>query len=353
MGFGISRFCLKNVFLASLVKVSVLIVTWNGLHLLEPCFAALRRQTYQPHEVIVVDNGSEDGSVDFLKSCDWPLLKRVFLKRNCGFSGGNNAGFPLVTGDLVALLNNDAEPEPEWIEQVVPLFKKDQIGMVACKALLREDPHRIDKVGHLVFPDGLNRGRGSGMPDDGRFDEGGEALWPDGGAGFYRKSMLDEIGFFDDAFFLYGEDAELGMRARWAGYGCLYQPSSRVLHRQSASLGKFSPLKAYYVERNRIFVLVKTFPLSWVLKSPFYSFLRYSMNLVSLVSQRGAAANFKASQSSSSLAGVLLKALWHGLLGCPAMWRKRQTVLRRIKSSEMIGLLKKYGISVKELTLRD
>lgn len=335
------------------MKVSVLIVNWNGNHLLESCLESLRRQSHAPHEVIVVDNGSTDGSVEFLRELLWPLLKTVFLPQNLGFSGGNNAGFAAVSGDILALMNNDVVADSEWIAAALSLFESERVGMVACKTLRQDDPGRIDKLGHLIYPDGLNRGRASGEPDDGRFDTVTEVLWPDGSAGFYRKSMVDEIGFFDDDFFLYGEDAELGMRALWAGYRCLFQPASKVWHRQSASLGRFSRRKVYYVERNRLWLLVKTFPLSWVFLSPWYTVWRYLMNLVSMLRGQGAAAEFQRDQSALSLLAALLAALWDGLRGLLHMAAKRKTILRRRTSRQMKVLLRRHRIAVAELTLND
>ncbi len=334
-------------------KVSVLIVNWNGRDLLPDCLAALKAQRSPPQEAIVVDNGSADGSRAFLEGYDWPSLKTLFLDRNTGFSGGNNAGLPLTSGDVIALLNNDAAPAPEWIERALPLFDDPSVGMVACKIVRRRQPDRIDKAGHLMYPDGLNRGRGTGQVDRGQFDRVEETLWPDGCAGFYRRSMLDEIGFFDDDFFLYGEDAELGMRARWAGWRCLYQPESLVYHRHSASLGKFDPKKAYYIERNRMWVLVKTFPLGMILLSPWLTLWRFAWNGASLVSGRGSAAGFRRERSAGALALALAKALWHGLLGAPRMWAKRKTLIRRVDAKQIKQLLRRGRISARAIALED
>ena len=334
------------------LKVSVVIVNWNGRHLLPACLAALKSCRPGPDQVIVVDNGSEDGSVAYLEACDWPPLQTLFLPSNTGFSGGNNAALPLVTGDIVALLNNDAEVAPAWIGSVLPLFEDPQLGMVASKVLKHGNPAEIDKAGHLMFPDGLNRGRGTGRPAD-DFSLVEEVLWPDGCAGFYRKTMIEEIGFLDGDFFLYGEDAELGMRARWAGYRCLFQPHSLVYHRQSASLGKFAPQKVYYVERNRLWLLIKTFPLSALLCSPWFSLQRYAMNLVAMLMKRGAASGFQKNHNGGLLLRTLLKALWHGIRGIPLMWRKRGRVLRRIDARAMKALLRRHRISAREITLQD
>lgn len=335
------------------LRVSVIVINWNGAGYLEECLNGLKAQTRPPHEVIVVDNASRDVSVAWLKSQSWPPLKTLFLDENRGFSGGNNAGFALVTGDIVALLNNDAVAHPDWIAKGVQPFAEPRVGMVACKALRAAEPSTIDKAGHLIYPDGLNRGRGTGQADTSRFNVVQEGLWPDGSAGFYRKSMLDEIGFLDDDFFLYGEDAELGMRAQWAGFTCVYQPLSFVWHRHSGSLGKFSSKKVYFVERNRIFLLVKTFPWTWILRSPAYSLARYVMNLASVVKGVGSASGFRREHSTASLAGVFFKSSLHGMLGIPKMWRKRRGLVRRRTNSEMVRVMRRHRIGLRELTWID
>jgi len=335
------------------MRVSVLIVNWNGRSLLEACLTSLARQTLPPHETIVVDNGSADDSVAYLRSCRLPGLKTRFLERNTGFSGGNNAGLPLATGDIVALLNNDAEVDPRWIESAIAEFDDPAVGMVACKIVRAERPDQIDKVGHLIYPDGLNRGRGTGQLDRGQFDRREEALWPDGCAAFYRKAMLDEIGFFDEDYFLYGEDAELGMRARWAGWRCVFQPASLVKHRHSASLGKFDPRKAFYIERNRLWTLFKTFPVAMILASPWFTCLRYALNLISMVTGRGSAAGFRRERSAATLAAALIRATWAGFAGAPRMWAKRRRLKRRLSAAEMRRLLAAHRISAREIAFQD
>ena len=126
------------------------------------------------------------------------------------------------------MLNNDAEAEPGWLAALASAFEgRPDVGMAASKILVYEDPRRIDKVGHLIYPDGQNRGRGTGELDEGQYDRVEEVLWPDGCAAMYRRAMLDEIGGFDEDFFAYADDAELGLRARIAGWKCLYIPQRR------------------------------------------------------------------------------------------------------------------------------
>lgn len=333
------------------MKVSVIIVTWNGKDLLGDCFESLERQSYKDFEIILVDNGSTDGTLDYVQSLNLENMKVIPLSSNQGFSGGNNAALPHASGSILALLNNDARPEEMWLEKGVKALENGA-DMVACR-ILKADRKTIDKAGHLIFFDGLNRGLGTGQPDGPFFSQRQEALWPDGCAAFYRKSMIDHIGFFDSDFYLYGEDADLGFRARRAGYSCVYEPEACVIHLQSSSLGKFNPQKIFFVERNRIYLLIKNFPLSWILMSPFYTLKRYIFNLVSLLYGRGAAAGFRQERSSLLLATVLLKASFAGALGIPKMIVKRRNVPNVLSNKEIKNLLRLFKISARELTLRD
>ncbi len=190
---------------------------------------------------------------------------------NRGFCAANNQGIAAAQGDFVALLNNDAEAEAGWLSALYrACSSREDVGMAASKVLVWEDPSRIDKAGHLIFPDGQNRGRGSGAIDRGQFDREEEILWPDGCAAMYRKSMLEAIGGFDEDFFAYGDDAELGLRARIAGWRCVYTPAAVVRHHRGATMGKGSMRRLSLIERNRVLLAVKLFPWSLLWRNPFY-----------------------------------------------------------------------------------
>ena len=159
--------------------ISVIVVNWNRKELLRACLNSLRQQTGVAFEVILVDNGSADGSPD--------MAEREFearVIRNCenrGFCAANNQGISLARGEFIALLNNDAEAEPGWLPALLrACTSASDVGMAASKVLVWENPRMIDKAGHLIFPDGQNRGRGTGMPDLGQFDGEEDVLWPDG-----------------------------------------------------------------------------------------------------------------------------------------------------------------------------
>ncbi len=169
-------------------------------------------------------------------------LQLIENTENRGFCAANNQGFAASRTPLVALLNNDAEADPGWLAALEAAIETDpDIGMAASKILVWEDPARIDKAGHLIYPDGQNRGRGTGQIDRGQFDRVEEVLWPDGCAAMYRRAMLDEVGGFDEEFFAYADDAELGLRGRIAGWRCLYTPGAVVRHHRGATWGSTRP----------------------------------------------------------------------------------------------------------------
>ncbi|MDJ0839046.1 MAG: glycosyltransferase family 2 protein [Acidobacteriota bacterium] len=334
------------------MRVSVIVLNWNGREVLPDCLDSLGQCDPPPHEIIVVDNGSTDGSADWLRQDSRPNVRKIFLADNLGYAAGNNVGIRAAEGEVIALLNNDTRVDTDWIGAAMEASDDENVDMIACKTLRMQQPETMDKAGHLMFPDGMNRGRGTGQPA-GLFDEADEILWPDGSGAFYRKSMLDRIGLLDEDFYLYGEDAELGMRARWAGYRCVYAPRSVIYHHHSAGLGRFAPQKIYYIERNRLWLMLKTFPLSLILVSPFTTTWRYLMNGLSLLTGRGSAAEAGKSASPLAIIGAILKAWLHGLIGAPKMLAKRRDYPKTITGNQMRRLLARFRISARELTLND
>ncbi len=216
--------------------VSAIVVNWNRRELLRKCLKSLFAQKGVELEVIVVDNGSTDGSPECVEA-DFPGTRLIRNRENRGFCAANNQGIAAARGEYVALLNNDAEADGGWAAAMVRASGEKPVGMVACKILVYGDEKRIDKVGHLIYPDGQNRGRGTGCLDQGQFDRVEEVLWPDGCAALYRKEMLDQIGGFDEDFFAYADDAELGLRARIAGWKCVYTPHAVARHHRGNTLG--------------------------------------------------------------------------------------------------------------------
>ncbi|HTC37096.1 MAG TPA: glycosyltransferase family 2 protein [Bryobacteraceae bacterium] len=338
--------------------ISVVVVNWNRLHLLRACLQSLKcQQVNQPFEVVVVDNGSDDGSPEMVVS-EWqqnPLLpvKLIRNEDNRGFCAANNQGFAVSDSEFVALLNNDAEAEPGWLEALARAFtNRPDVGMAASKILVHEDPRRIDKVGHLIYPDGQNRGRGTGELDRGQYDRIEEVLWPDGCAAMYRRAMLDEIGGFDEDLFAYGDDAELGLRARIAGWKCLYIPRAVVRHHRGTTLGLRSSRRLELIERNRVLLAAKLFPWSLLWLNGVYYAMRLSAGAWAAMMGQGEVGKFPGWRGKMQAALAMLKGDWETLLLLPRMLAKRRDVerIRKLSPREVRKLILENRIPLKQLS---
>jgi len=309
--------------------ISVVVVNWNRKELLRACLDSLERQGEVASEVIVVDNGSADGSAEMAET---EFSVRVIRNReNRGFCAANNQGIAAAQGEFVALINNDAEAAQGWLAALHRACSSaPDIGMAASKVLVWEDPGRIDKAGHLIFPDGQNRGRGSGATDCGQYDCEEEVLWPDGCAALYRKAMLDEIGGFDEDFFAYGDDAELGLRARIAGWRCIYTPQAVVRHHRGSTLGKDSVRRLELIERNRLLLAVKLFPWSLLLLNPLFFAARLAAGALAACLGAGDTAYFPGLAGKWRLVRALAVGQFEALRMAPRMLSKRAD-LRRIR----------------------
>jgi GT2 family glycosyltransferase len=335
----------------------VVVVTWNRRFLLGSCLQSLTRQNLnQPFEVVVVDNGSDDGSPEMvLREYGKSTIFRVQLIRNPdnrGFCAANNQGFAASDSEFVALLNNDAEAEPDWLRKLVSAFDgRPDVGMAASKILVHEDPRRIDKAGHLIYPDGQNRGRGSGELDEGQYDRVEEILWPDGCAAMYRRAMLDQVGGFDEDFFAYADDAELGLRARIAGWKCLYIPQAVVRHHRGATLGVRSSRRLELIERNRVLLAAKLFPWSLLWLNGVYYGIRLGAGVWAALTGQGEVGKYPGMRGKLEAALAVLKGDWQAMALLPRMLAKRREVerIRKLSPREVRRLILEHRISLKEL----
>jgi GT2 family glycosyltransferase len=338
--------------------ISVIVVNWNGLDLLDECFQSLAGQTWRQTEIIVVDNGSTDGSPGRILS--WakrlPRMQSILLPYNSGFCKANNLAFEKARGEWIALLNTDAVADPPWLAELVRYGDSSRrIGMLASKILFQSPPNVIDKAGHLIYWDGQNRGRGTMEPDNGQYDKPEEILWPDACAALYHRKVFEETGGFDETFFAFGDDADLGLRARLLGWTAWYVPTAVVHHRHSASFGIYSPWKVMLVERNRLLLAIKNFPWPLLLQNPFWTIKRLWWNAYGIVRKKGAAARFVETngwrQTLVNLGWSYLSAL--KLL--PEAWRRRRIIqkTRRLSARQMREIFQRFQIDIRELTLRD
>ena len=303
--------------------VSVVIPTLAADARLLECLEALTRQTLRDFAVIVVDNSGQRRAGRVPLPGSPRMLENA---RNVGYGAAVNEAFHASASPFLAVLNDDAAPHPQWLASLVEAIQqRPDAGMCASQVrLFNED--RLDSAAMLVARDGSSKQRGHGRPP-GDFPAFEEALFPSGSAALYRRAMLEEIGLFDESFFLYCEDTDLGLRARWAGWTCLYVPEAIVEHHYSHSAGGASRLKAYFVERNRLFVVAKNFPAGMLVRVPFATAARYLWHVWYILEGRGAAARFRASGHAGP------RMLWYAvrahvalLASLRRLWRERRGI---------------------------
>jgi GT2 family glycosyltransferase len=250
--------------------VSVGIPTWNGRAWLDVVLASLERQSLAPREVIVVDNGSTDGTVEHLRS-RWPSVQVVALAENVGFAAGVNRGLERAGGDYVALVNNDVELHPDFLRELVAGLEADPgAGSAASKMLRFDDRGVIDATGDTLRWSGVALQRGQGERDAGRYDQPERVFSACAGAALYRRAALDDVGPFDEAFFAYLEDVDWGFRAQLAGHGCAYVPTAIAYHAGGASTrreGKPDPFFYGLPRRNDVWMVLKNYPGSALLRA--------------------------------------------------------------------------------------
>jgi GT2 family glycosyltransferase len=240
--------------------VSVVIPNLNGRRLLGRCLERLREQTVTDMETIVVDNGSEDDSVAFVES-HFPETQIVALGENRGFAGGMNAGIQRARGAHVAFLNNDAEASPRWLEELLAcLGRHPRAAAATSKLLLADRRNTIDGAGDCLTPSFLPYARGHGQTDRGQFEEEVEVFSPAGAASLWRRSALEEVGLFDERFFAYYEDVDLGFRARLKAYECWYAPKAVAYHHRGATAGSQPEFRLFHPLKNRWFLILKNAP---------------------------------------------------------------------------------------------
>jgi GT2 family glycosyltransferase len=304
-------------------RVAVVVPNYNGDRWLPGCLDALAAQTFADREVVLVDNGSTDGSVALVRARH-PGVRVIALERNTGFAPAVNLGIRAAGGEYVALLNTDTVARPDWLAALVRALDESppETGAVASKMLSLDDPGRIDDAGDALAWTGAAEKLGHGEPAH-RFTQRSEVFSVCAGAALYRRSFLDAVGGFDERFFAYLEDVDLGLRGRLLGYRYLFEPAAEVLHKGHGS----AIPRADYVRlntRNRVMLFAKSVPGSLLLKH--LPRLLYGQLYFAIVYRRPVA----------SLAG------YAALVPCLAhIWRERRRARasRRLDPTEIDGLL--------------
>lgn len=310
-------------------RVSVVIPNWNTKKFLGMCLTSLAGQTFRDFEVVLVDSGSTDGSLDFMRE-NFPEVKTVALGENRGFAAAVNAGIASADSELVALLNNDTEQDAGWLESLVGAAERHPgASIFATKMISYSDRRYLDGAGDSIRPDGLPYRLGHGEPDRGQFDRAAYVFGACAGAAMYRRSLFDEVGTFDEDFGSYCEDGDLNFRAQLAGHSCLYVPEAVVYHvGGGATGGKRSATATRLGSRNSLNVLVKNLPLALVPHLlPFF----VAGQVVRL-----------ATAFATGVAGAHLRGLREAVAMLPGMLEKRREIqkTRRITNSQVLKLVR-------------
>lgn len=311
-------------------KVAVVIINFNSGRLLTECLTRLRAQTVLPNEVIVMDNASEDGSAQAAVQL-YPDTKLIPLSRNMGFAAANNLAIRQETdADWIALLNPDAFTEPSWLESLLrAAHKNPEYSFFGSHMLAAGIPEQVDGTGDIYHVSGLVWRRGHGRSNASIPMRTGDIFSPCAAAALYRREDILEAGGFDENFFCYLEDVDLGFRLRLIGRRGLYVPDAVVQHVGSAISGKRSLFTIYHGHRNLVWTYVKNmpWPLFWI-----YLPQHILLNIVTVVwfTLRGQGK-------------IILKAKWDALRGLPRVWRQRKAIQskRRITSWELRGFMSK------------
>lgn len=309
--------------------VSVIVPNWNGGDFLRLSLESIRNQTYEPIEAIVVDDASTDGSADLVR-VEFPEMDLVCLPRNSGFAHAANTGIRRAHGAVIALLNNDAVAAARWIEELVTaLGRHPEAGSAASKMLLWDRRDVINSAGDVFRRCGVPDSRGVWEPDRGQYDQEGEVFGACGGALACRRAMLDDIGLFDERFFMYCEDVDLAFRAQLAGYRCVYAPGAVVWHRLSASGG--GTLASYQCGRNFVWLLARDVPGA-VWRRYWWEILRAQLRL----------AAHSVRHAREPAARARLRGQMAGFLSAPVFIAQRPTLAatRRTSDAYLLGLLR-------------
>lgn len=334
---------------------SIIVASCERAAELARCLQSIAAQTMAPLEVIVADDASIDPAVRAAAAA-FPTLVWLGSDRRRGFAANANRALALAGGEWRLLLNDDIALETGFLQAAAARLHRapPEVGLAAPKILLADRPHLLDNAGHGLYLDGQNRGRGRLEMDCGQYDAAQPPIFPSGAACFLRRPMLDDIGLFDESFFMYGEDADLGLRARLAGWQCLYLPAARCYHGHGASRGGYREETVLLIERNRLLLLIKNMP-GWALAlAPLFTLLRYACSALAALLGRGAVGEFTRRRSW----GALGRTAWRAHAQAAALAkealaaRRRQRPLRRLNRRQTWQLLRRHFLSPWEIAFR-
>jgi GT2 family glycosyltransferase len=305
-------------------RVSAAVLNYNGRALLEVILPSLVAQDYLDFEILVVDNGSTDDSLDYVRE-HWPRMRLVTVgAENVGVAAALNLAVSSCRGELIALLNNDIELDPRWLsELVLSLDRHPHAGMVACKLMRYRERDVLDGAGNVFMRSATGWQRGQGQRDVGQFEAEEEVFAPTAGAALYRAQAFAEVGPFDESFWAYFEDVDWGLRAQIAGLRCWYAPKAIAFHMGSQTTkGDANPLYFELQRRNTLALLVKDVPVAFMLRNVHRILFHHVLGL--LYSAR------------AGMLGLHLRSVRSAWRAAPTWRAQRREILgrRRIRLSE-------------------
>ncbi len=344
-----------------MVNTAVIIVNWNGKKYLKDCFDSLERQTYKDFKIVFVDNGSEDGSVDFIKNrylgSKFPSIEIIQLEKNTGFCFGYNMGIKKALEDkninYVIILNNDTKLDEKYIEEIINCAKNHpEAGSIQPKVLNFFEPDKIDCAGILLSIDGVAVNRGYGEKDQGQLESEEEIFGANGTASLLFREALEKIQikegeYFDNDYFAYYEDVDLAWRMRLAGFKSFFCPRAKLFHIHSATANKIFGSKAYYLNRNRFFTLIKNYPLCrLIVILLFFTPIRYLFLLFRIIMKKGRKSAEFFGQSKKIAAKEILRGGKDVISNISNLTKKRRLIQenKRVNGQEIANWFRKYGI---------
>ncbi len=339
-----------------MIETAVIIANWNGKKYLKDCFDSLRTQSYRDLKIILVDNGSEDGSADFLRD-NYPETEIIRFEKNTGFCFGYNAGIKKALEDkavsYILVLNNDIKLHEKFIENMINCSQRHpEAGSIQSKVLNFFEPDKIDCVGIVLARDGTAHNRGYGEIDNGQYENEEEIFGANATAVLYTRDSLEKTklpgnNYFDRDHFVYYEDVDLAWRMRLAGFKAYLCPKARVWHVHSATAGKSSLFKAYYLHRNYFFTVFKNYPAGIMIKTLGWRFLSYVQLVFPVFKKEKRKTEFVKTCGKGKVAVAILQAWGSVIANIPSFIGKRRIIQKNKKVSrgEVRRWLRDYKVN--------
>ncbi len=335
------------------MKVSIIIVNYNKKTLLDNCLKSIDDIQYDDFDVIVVDNGSTDGSIELMKE-KYKKHTLIDMGYNSSFCIANNFGVRKAFeggSDAVVLLNNDTEVESQFLTALVNSVDIDnKVGMVASKVLLMGQKNVIDSTGILITPDGLAKNKNMDELNS-VATKSEEVFCPTGAAALYTRELLEDVeedgNFLDEKYAFYFEELDLGWRARLRGWRCMYAPDAVVYHLKNATSGAYSEFIAFHTNRNIFYNIIKNYPFGYCIKALFLTFVRYPLLAFGALTGRGAAGKFQSNFSTWDLLVVVLKGWRNVMINFTKLFKQRRYIQKRkrVTYKEYSKWFHKFGLT--------